>query len=52
MTDNNQRRTVSRPAERELPELVPGTPENIMQAILGTPSKQEGDWKCLAREAG
>ena len=43
MTD----RKPSRPADSDLPEPIPDTPENIMKAILDTPPKRADEWRYL-----
>ena len=38
-----------RPIEREMPERIPDSPENIARAIMQGPPKK--DWDYLKREA-
>ena len=33
-----------RPVEKEMPEPIPDTPENVARALLSTPPKDDGDW--------
>lgn len=46
MTDT-PKRPVGRPVEKEMPEPIPDTPENIMRSLLATPPKRRGDWDYL-----
>ena len=41
------KRPRGRPEEKEWPEPIPDTPENIMRAILATPPKREDEWEYL-----
>ncbi len=36
-----------RPVEKQMPEPIPDTPENIARALLTTPPKKDGDWDYL-----
>ena len=47
MTETRKR---GRPVEKPMPEPIPDTPENIMQAILTTPPKRDDEWEYLKRE--
>ena len=33
-----------RPVEKQMPEPIPDTPENIARALLTTPPKKEDEW--------
>ena len=35
-----------------MPEPIPDTPENIMKAILATPSRKREDWKFVQKREG
>ena len=39
-----QKRRRGRPVEKEMPEPIPDTPENVARALLSTPPKEDGDW--------
>ena len=43
MTDRKR----NQPAKSVLPDPIPDTPENIMQAILTTPPKDPDEWRYL-----
>ena len=43
----SDRRKRGRPQEREWPELIPDTPENIARAVLSTTPKQRDEWRHL-----
>ena len=36
-----------RPVEKQMPEPIPDTPENIARALLTTPPKKEDEWDYL-----
>ena len=36
-----------RPVEKQMPEPILDTPENIARALLTTPPKKDGDWDYL-----
>ena len=42
--DTEPERGRGRPVEKELPDLIPDTTENIMRAVLTTPPKREDEW--------
>ena len=44
MSDRPKR---GRPQEREWPEPIPDTPENIARAVLSTPPKAKDEWRYL-----
>lgn len=44
MSDESKR---GRPVEREWPEPIPDTPENIAKAVLSTPPKKPDEWRYL-----
>ena len=44
-----EKRPRGRPIEKEWPEPIPDTPENIMRALLATPPKREEEWEYLKR---
>jgi len=49
MTDRPKPPRGRSPVEREWPDNIPDTPENVARAIMaGSPKK---DWDCLKREA-
>ena len=48
MTDDPKR---GRPQEREWPEPIDDTPENIARAVLSTPPKKSEEWRHLADDA-
>ena len=37
-----------RPVEKQMPEPIPDTPENIARAVLRSPRTPPGGWKYLA----
>ena len=39
-----QKRRRGRPVEKEMPNQIPDTPENVARALLSTPPKEDGDW--------
>ena len=39
-----KKRRRGRPVEKEMPEPIPDTPENVARALLSTPPKEDGDW--------
>ena len=39
-----EKRGRGRPVEKEMPEPIPDTPENVARALLSTPPKEDGDW--------
>ena len=39
-----------RPVTREMPELIPDTPENIARAVLTSPPEPEGGWAYLKKK--
>ena len=39
-----EKRRRGRPVEKEMPEPIPDTPENVARALLSTPPKEDGDW--------
>ena len=39
-----KKRGRGRPVEKEMPEPIPDTPENVARALLSTPPKEDGDW--------
>ena len=43
MTDRKR----NQPAKSALPDPIPDTPKNIMQAILNTPPKDPDEWRYL-----
>ena len=47
MSKEDKKRERGRPVEREWPELIPDTPENVMLALLETLPKVEAEWKYL-----
>ena len=49
MTDD-PKRPRGRPIEKQMPELIPDTPENIARAIMAGPPKD--DWDYLKRNSG
>ena len=51
MTTAPKRRKRGRPVEKPLPQPIPDTPENIMRAILSTPTKKKTDWNYLRKRA-
>ena len=50
MTDDKPKRPHGRP-KYPLPEPIPDTPENILQALLATPNKRDDEWKYLKPKA-
>ena len=42
-----QKRRRGRPVEKEMPEPIPDTPENVARALLTTPPKDEDEWDYL-----
>ena len=49
--------SVTKPAKRKrqrrvLPESIPDTLENVMDAIVTTPPKKRSEWKYLKRQKG
>ena len=40
------------PVERQMPEPIPDTSENIMRALLATPPEREDEWEYLRRAEG
>ena len=36
---------------RQMPEPIPDTPENIMQALLATPPKKDSEWDYTKKAA-
>ena len=44
-----QKRGRGRPVEREWPEPIPDTPENIARALMAGPPKAEEDWRYLKK---
>ena len=42
------KRKRGRPQEREWPEPIDDTPENIARAVLSTPPKTEDEWRYLS----
>ena len=38
---------MKRTRPRKMPDPIPDTPENIMQAILNTPPKDPDEWRYL-----
>ena len=47
MTDTPPKRGPGRPVEKQMPEPIPDTPENIMRALLETPPRKKDDWDYL-----
>lgn len=45
----SQKRGRGRPAEREWPEAIPDTPENIARALMAGPPKAEDEWEYLKK---
>lgn len=45
--DHECTRGRGRPEEKEWPNMIPDTPENIMRALLETPPKREDEWRYL-----
>ena len=45
--DTAPTRPRGRPMEREWPELIPDTLENVMRALAGTAPKAEKEWQYL-----
>lgn len=43
----SDRRKRGRPQERQWPEPIPDTPENIARAVLSTPPKKRDEWRHL-----
>lgn len=43
--DANRKR--GRPVEREMPDPIPATPEEVMRALVETPPKADGEWKYI-----
>lgn len=48
MTDQ-PKRPRGRPEEREWPETIPDTPENVARAILAGPPMKTWDWEYLKK---
>ena len=44
-----QKRGRGRPVEREWPESIPDSPENIARALMSGPPKAEEDWRYLKK---
>ena len=44
-----QKRGRGRPVEKEWPDAIPDTPENIARALMAGPPKAEEDWKYLKK---
>ncbi len=44
------KRPRGRPVEKEWPDPIPDSPENIMRAILATPPKRDDEWDYLKRQ--
>ena len=49
MTDK-PRKGPGRPVEKEMPEPIPDTPENVMRALLRGKPRAKDDWDYLRRE--
>lgn len=47
MDQTAQKPARGRPIEKEMPEPIPDTLENIAKAVLSTPPKNEEEWKYL-----
>ena len=47
MRQRELRKTAGRPREKEWPDAIPDTPENVLQAVLKTPSKPPKGWRYL-----
>lgn len=48
MTDNPEpKRGPGGPVEKQMPELTPDTPANILRAVLNTPLKRDDEWRHL-----
>ncbi len=44
------KRVRGRPVEKEWPDQIPDSPENIARAILNTPPKKDDEWEYMKRE--
>ena len=44
-----QKRGRGRPVERQWPEPIPDSPENIARALMAGPPKAEDDWEYLKK---
>ena len=45
----SQKRGRGRPVERQWPEPIPDTPENIARALMAGPPKAEDEWEYLKK---
>ena len=43
------KRARGRPVEKEWPDQIPDTPENVARAILSTPPKKDEEWEYMKR---
>ena len=44
-----RKRGRGRPVTKPTPELIPDSPENVLQAVLATPPRKADGWKYLKR---
>ena len=49
VAEPTEKRGRGRPVEKEMPEPIPDTLENIAKAVLSTPPKSEDEWKYLKK---
>ena len=49
MKNEDQKPKRGRPVERDWPESIPDSPENIARALMGSAPKDEEDWEYLKK---